>query len=713
MPRNWPIRITRKARAFLLSLALLLAVALLLDRWFPVPLHKASQLSALVLDREDTVLRGFASADGYWRLPVELDQVDAGFIAMLLAFEDRRFYWHPGIDPLALLRACGQWLLHGRIISGASTLTMQTARLLESIPHTLSGKLWQIGRALQLEWHLDKAEILQLYLQLAPYGGNLEGVRAASLAYFGKEPTYLTPAQSALLVALPQSPTRLRPDRAAEAARQARNKVLTRLYEYGLLNEQTWREASQQAVPEQRRELPLLAPHLARRLHQQTPQQSRIRSTLDGRLQRQLQDLGAAALVGLGPQVNLAILVVNHRDQTVLAHLGSADFFATARAGQVDLSLAVRSPGSTLKPVVYGMGFEDKLIHPLTRVNDVPTRFGHYQPSNFLHSYHGEVSVREALQQSLNIPAVAVLDQIGPGRVAARLQQAGINLHWPAGQTDPGLPLVLGGVGMTLTDLTTLYAALANDGRVRPLRYRQVGSGGAESGGSVADSEGVPLLTAAAAWQLRDILRGTPPPVSAIPYANQRTARRIGYKTGTSYGFRDAWAMGFDNRYTVGVWLGRPDGTPNPGRHGANTAAPLLFRVFDLLPPAPGSADPAPAEVLQVSRNEQLPQTLRYLSSTTSTDGQTGGEPLRITFPVDGTTLELNTAQLPLVASGGRKPLQWLVNGRPVASSAFKRQALWPVDGVGAVDITVLDSAGQSAAATVWLSGPVSGLASP
>lgn len=704
MPRNWPTPITHKkiiAGAFLLGLTLLTG-ALLLDRWFPLPLHKAGQLSALVLDRDGAVLRGFASVDGYWRLPVELEQVDAGFIAMLLAFEDRRFYWHPGIDPLALLRACGQWLRHGRIISGASTLTMQTARLLESIPHTLAGKVWQIGRALQLEWHLDKAEILQLYLQLAPYGGNLEGVRAASLAYFGKEPAHLTPAQSALLVALPQSPTRLRPDRAAQAARQARNKVLTRLYDYGLLNEQVWREASQQAVPEQRRELPLLAPHLARRLHEQTPQQSRIRSTLDGHLQQQLQDLGAATLVGLGPQVNLAILVVDHRNQTVLGHLGSADFFATARAGQIDLSQAVRSPGSTLKPVVYGMGFEDRLIHPLTRINDVPTRFGHYQPSNFLHTYHGEVSVREALQQSLNIPAVAVLERVGPGRVAARLQQAGINLHWPAGQTDPGLPLVLGGVGMTLTDLTILYAALANDGRVRPLRYRQVTTA---TDNAASDADGLPLLTPAAAWQLRDILRDTPPPVSAIPYTNQRTARRIGYKTGTSYGFRDAWAMGFDNRYTVGVWLGRPDGTPNPGQHGANTAAPLLFRVFDLLPPTPGSADPAPAEVLQVSRNEQLPQTLRHLSTITSTAGQTGVEPLRITFPVDSATIELNTAQLPLVASGGRKPLQWLVNGRPVVSSAFKRQTLWPVDGDGAVDITVLDSAGQSAAATVWLKG--------
>jgi len=688
-PRNWLTRIAYS----LLALTLLIATAALLDRYYPPPLAKAEQLSTLVLDRDGQVLRGFTSADGYWRLPVAIEQLDQTFIAMLLAFEDRRFYWHPGVDPLALLRASWQWLRHGRIISGASTLTMQTARLLETIPHTLGGKLWQIARALQLEWHLGKREILSLYLHLAPYGGNLEGVRAASLAYFGKEPAYLTPAEAALLVALPQSPSRLRPDRDPAAARTARSKVLARLQEYGLLSKQARTEAEQQPVPQTRRDLPMLAAHLARRLQQKYPSQHRIHTSLDARLQGQLEALGRATLTGLGAAVNLAVVVVDHRTQNVLAHLGSADFFAVERAGWIDLTQAVRSPGSTLKPVVYGMGFEDGVIHPLTRVNDAPTRFGTYQPSNFLHAYHGEVSIRDALQQSLNIPAVAVLDRVGPGRVAARLRQVGIRLHWPDSHAGPGLPLALGGVGTTLSDLTMLYAALANDGRVRPLRYLQ----------TAPDSPGVAVLNPAAAWQLRAILRGTPPPVSAVPYASQRSPRTLAYKTGTSYGFRDAWALGFDSHYTVGVWLGRPDGTPNPGRHGANTAAPLLFKVFELLPDVPGEADPVPAQLAYFSRHDQLPPSLRYLR----TEGLlTGTDHLRITFPVDGATIELNGSILPLTASGGQKPLRWLVNGQPVSSSAFKRQALWSVDGPGAARITVLDSAGRSANAVVWLRVP-------
>ena len=690
--RNWQTTIQGLSKTILLGLLLLLSSAVLLDRLYPLPLRKTDQLSTLVLDQRGEVLRGFTSADGYWRLPVELDDVDVRFIDMLLAYEDKRFYWHPGVDPLALLRASAQWLWHGEIISGASTLSMQTARLLEPIPRSLSGKLWQIGRALHLEWYFSKRDILKLYLQLAPYGGNLEGVRAASLAYFGKEPAHLTYAEAALLVVLPQSPETLRPDRYPERATQARNKVLERLWDNKLLTERTWREAKQQSILSQRREFPMRAAHLARRLHDQYPQQALLHTTLDGRLQAQLEALAVNTLAGLGPQVNMALIVVDNRDQAVLAHVGSADFFDTQRAGQIDLTQAIRSPGSTLKPVVYGMGFEDRLIHPLTLVNDAPTRFGSYQPSNFLNAYHGEVTIREALQKSLNIPAVAVLDRIGPARVAARLKQAGIALRWAKPQADPGLPLVLGGVGTTLSDLTALYTALAGDGKVRELRYLNASP----------PSRPSPLLSANAVWYLQDILHATPPPTNALPYAVQRLPRPVAYKTGTSYGFRDAWTLGFDSRYTVGVWIGRPDGAPNPGRHGGNTAAPVLFQVFALLPSAPASRDPAPAEILSVAHSDELPPGLRRLQTLPAL----AADDLKIAFPIDGATIELSNDYLPLVASGGRKPLQWLVNGRPLSADGWKRQAIWNIDGAGSARITVLDSAGRSASAAVWLSLP-------
>ena len=675
----------------LLVLALAFS-ALLLDSLYPLPLDKTKQLSALVLDRQGAVLRGFTSPDGYWRLPVELDAIDSGFIDMLLAYEDRRFYWHPGIDPLALIRASAQWIWYGEIISGASTLSMQTARLLEPIPRTLTGKLWQMGRALQLEWHFSKRDILKLYLQLAPYGGNLEGARAASLAYFGKEPKHLTDAETALLVVLPQSPETLRPDRHPAQATQARNKVLERMRDYHYLSVRAWREATQQSVSSQRRGFPMHTAHLARRLHDQHPQQLLLHTTIDGLLQAPLEDLAVQTLAGLGTQANMALIVADNQDQSVLAHVGSADFFDVQRAGQIDLTQALRSPGSTLKPLVYGMGFEDRLIHPLTLVNDVPTRFGSYQPSNFLNTYHGEVTIREALQKSLNIPAVAVLDQIGPARVANRLKHAGIILHWAKPEADPGLPLVLGGVGTTLTDLMVLYTALASDGKVRALRYLS---------DSPLDTPR-PLLGSAAVWQLRTILRGTPPPSSALPYAVQRQPRPVAYKTGTSYGFRDAWALGFDSHYTVGVWTGRPDGAPSPGHHGGNTAAPVLFQVFDLLPASPAQPDPAPAETLLAGRTDELPVNLRRLRTAPALTA----DDLKITFPIDGTTIELNKGYLPLVASGGRKPLQWLINGRPINANSWKRQAIWDIDGAGSARITVLDSAGQSASAEVWLRTP-------
>lgn len=691
MPQNWPIRIRRKRSSWLLWSSVGLALALcatlwLLDRLYPPQLHQRHRYSTQVLAADGRLLRAFTTPGGYWRLPLRPEAVDPLYLRMLVAYEDQRFYYHPGIDPLAVMRAVGQLMWHGHVVSGASTLTMQVARLLAPIPHTVAGKLVQMLRALQLEWHLSKRQILSLYLGLAPYGGNIQGLRAASLTYFGKQPSHLTPAQAALLVALPQSPEALRPDRHPTAARAARAKVLALMARRGVITARSAAEAAQ-PIPRVRRPLPQMAPQLARRLRSEQPDRERLRTTIDHHLQVLLTALGRNALSELVPRANLAVLVVRNRDRAVVAFLGSGDFYASARDGQLDLARAVRSPGSTLKPIVYGLAFDALLVQPETLILDAPTRFDDYQPSDFLNVYHGWVSAREALQRSLNVPAVVVLDRLGPQVVAERLRAAGIDLFWPDDQP-PGLALVLGGVGVRLTDLVRLYSAIASDGVVRPLRYRQ----------PQPSQAGVRLLSAAACWQLRAILAASPPPAG-----RPGETGRIAFKTGTSYGFRDAWALGFDQDYTVGVWVGRPDGTPSPGRYGLNTAAPLLYRVFDLLPPSLPPPGPMPPGV-RLASNAQLPPRLRRLRGPRPAAGAAATPALTLSFPVTGTTLELQPGQraVPLIADGGRLPLHWLINGRPLAHRSG-RQVFWPAVDRGAVRVTVIDGAGHSASAKVWV----------
>jgi penicillin-binding protein 1C len=642
-------------------------------------------------------LRSFTVAPGIWRLPASASDVDPLYLTMLLAYEDQRFLDHPGIDPLAVLRALGQWLRHGRIVSGASTLTMQAARLLEPHERDLSGKLGEMLRALQLERRYSKAEILSFYLTLAPYGGNLEGIRAASLAWLGKEPSRLTAAEAALLVALPQAPSRVRPDRSPERARAARDKVLARMAQLGVLTARQVEEARQEPLPNQRRALPFLAPHLADRLRADQPETTIHHTFIDRNLQRTLETLARQQHSTLEAHSSIAILVVAHRSRQVLAYVGGSDFHDPRRAGQVDLIRAVRSPGSTLKPLIYALGFDDLLIHPETLIEDVPTRFGDYRPTNFRHTYAGQLTVREALQQSLNIPAVAILEQVGPARVAARLRQAGLPLHWNAAHPQPGLPLALGGVGMTLEELVTLYASFAEDGRVTPLRF----------GPADPERPGQSLLSATACWYLGEILRSSPIPQNVAPPPSAAQPRLIAHKTGTSYGFRDAWALGFDTDYTVGVWVGRPDGSPSPGHYGRNTAAPLLFRVFDLLPKPVNPLTAPPANALRVVSREQLPERLRYFRTRPAVE-TVNAPPLDITFPVAGTTVELPGAdgawaELPLAAKGGVRPLRWLVNGQPLVVDPWRREAFWPPDGEGLARITVLDQAGQTASAEVWI----------
>ena len=698
------IRLLLSSRRFHLAgggAVLLAAVAVLADLLFPPDLSRLEDSSQLVLASDGSVLRGFTTESGFWRLPADPDAVAPVYLEMLLAWEDQRFRGHPGVDPLAAGRAFGQLIRHGRIVSGASTITMQTARLLEPKERTLGAKLHQMWRAVQLERRFDKDEILTQYLTLAPYGGNLEGIRAASLAWFGKEPRHLAPSEAALLVALPQSPESLRPDRYPERARAARDKVLAVMEERGVLSADTVAEARQDPIPSLRRPMPFDAPHFAWRMTASHPGARVIRSTIDGELQRALEHLVLAEQDMLDDGASLAIMVVENETRRVLAYLGSSDFFDDSRYGQIDMIQAVRSPGSTLKPFIYGMAFDDLMIHPETVVADMPTRYGNYTPENFLKVYRGEVTIREALQHSLNIPAVTVLQRVGPRRVDARLRGVGTRLEY-GGEGEPGLPLALGGLGTTLQDLVALYTGLANGGVVVPLAFTP----------DETDRPGpVALMGEAAAWYVTRILEDAPPPGDYVDSRATRERRRIAFKTGTSYGYRDAWAIGYDARYTVGVWVGRPDGTPSPDRFGRATAAPVLFKVFLQLPRSGSPANPRrPEDVLDVAARD-LPPGLRRISAgeaAPDTISRSLTQPLLVSFPPDGAVVELREgeggyAPLPLIADGGRKPLRWLVNGEPVEALPHRRRADWRPDGEGFVQITVIDAEGTAARAQVLL----------
>lgn len=643
------------------------------DRWVDAtglpPL--VAETGVEVLDRDGKLLRAYQVGEGRWRLAASPDAVDPAYLAMLIRFEDKRFHDHAGVDPWAMGRAVTQAFRNGRIISGGSTLTMQVARILEDGPTgEWQGKLRQLRVALALERRLTKDEILTLYVNGAPFGGNLEGVRAASLAWFGKPPRRLTPAQSALLVALPQSPERRRPDRAADAATEARDRVLARMQRDGVLTADTVQAAMRLPVPPTRHAFPATAPHLADRALAEQPLAAIHQLTIDRDLQIAMETLATQAVQGRSDRLQIALIAADHTTGEIVASVGSAGYEADGRNGFIDLTQASRSPGSTLKPLIYGLGFDRGLIHPETLIADRPTDFDGYRPQNFDGFFRGELRVRQALQQSLNIPVVAVLQAIGPHHLIAALRSSGSDPQVPGGV--PGLAIALGGVGLSLDDMTGLYASIAQGGIAVDLRHRPDPTTGFAPRRVMGD---------VAAWQVGDILREVPRPSGV-----QGTG--IAFKTGTSYGHRDAWAIGFDGRHVVGVWIGRADGTPVPGVFGGDLAAPVLFDAFARL----GQVTPLPSRppdtlLLPTAR---LPQPLRQFAHYGAK--QTGGP--RIAFPPDGALIEGES--LSAKVRDGQAPFTWLANGVPVGSGHSREIALQDV-GPGFSALTVIDAAGRTA----------------
>jgi penicillin-binding protein 1C len=697
--RRRPLRILGYAAV---CFAAFIAVALVggfllirhIEATLPPPLDPAKiATSAIVVDKDGKLLRPFTTADGIWRLPVDKADVDPRFLKMLVGYEDRRFAEHHGVDYRALLRAAGQFVLAGgHVVSGGSTLTMQVARLMQgAATKDPLAKLRQILVARELEAHLSKDQILAAYLLLAPYGGNVEGIRAASLAYFGKEPKRLTIAEAALLVALPQSPEARRPDHDPAIARAARDRVLDRLAGAGVIDVDSAAAAKTERVPSGRLAFPMLAPHLAEAAVAAKPDLALHRLTIERDLQASLEALARDRAGVLGPKLSVAMVVADHQTGDILASIGSAGLFEDDRAGHVDMTQALRSPGSTLKPLIYGLAFEDGLAHPESLIDDRPTGFGAYAPQNFDGFHRGTVTIREALTQSLNVPAVIVLDAVGPAQLIARLKRAAVAPVLPD-QSAPGLAIGLGGIGITLRDLVQLYASIARGGTAITLR-----DGVDDTPGGTA---GAPVLSPTAAWYVADILSGTLPPVNGSP-------GQIAFKTGTSYGYRDAWAVGFDGADVIGVWVGRPDGTPVPGIAGIVSAAPILFEAFNRLGQNRVALKRPPSGVLLTHSTIELPRPLQHFRSRMDTAAATPDDP-QIAYPLDGVEVDLGLKEgdrspLTIKVRNGQPPFTFFANGVPIGRSPFDRSETWQPDGPGFVTLSVVDQSGRSDRVTVFV----------
>lgn len=567
-----------------LLLAGVILLLLVLDRAFPPPPLDPA-FARVVLDIKGRPLRAFADTSGVWRYPVTLEQVSPRYIEALLGYEDRYFWRHPGVNPVAMVRGVWQWLRYGRAVSGGSTLTMQVARLIEPYHRSVPGKLRQMARALQLEWHYDKRTLLTVYLNRAPFGGNLEGVQAASFAYLSKSAAKLTHAEAALLAVLPQAPSRYRPDRHPDRARAARDKVMQRLVRQGAWPAAVWTEGRIEPVLARGHFTPMEAPLFARLAADSQPG-ALVHTTIDGDLQRWLEARVESYIRRFPEQTSAALLLVDNQTMAVRAYVGSAEYGNLRRHGYLDMVQAIRSPGSTLKPFIYGLALDAGLVHSASLLSDAPRLGSDYRPANFTGAFQGPVTLTRALQQSLNVPAVQVLEALGPDTLVNRLDNAGVRL---ALSDKPNPAIALGAAGIRLEQLVALYSSLTRQGQVAMPVWLA---------GQKAVSR--PLLSPGAAWIIWQILSSQGR--ADQPFASEATGRvnRLAWKTGTSYGYRDSWALGVSGRWTLGVWLGRPDGTPLPGFYGQSAAVPLLLSVYSRL----GDNSPLPAQPNTVSESD-------------------------------------------------------------------------------------------------------------
>jgi penicillin-binding protein 1C len=665
----------RIIKYFLIVVIFCFATCWLIDKAFPLDMSRLADNSTVIYANQIPI-HVFHTQDEKLRILTQVNEVDPRYIQALLAREDQYFRLHPGINPFALVRAAYLWIRYGHIISGGSTITMQTARLLEPRPRKISSKIIECFRALQLEWHFSKNEILSIYMTLAPFGGNLEGVTAASFAYFKKSPLKLTADEIALLVALVQSPTLLRPDHHPKRAEFARNFILNLMEQKGLIENGQAQIQSQAQLPSIKTQLPREIPHLAWRLKKQHPHQKKIHTSINLEMQKKIEHLLQDYKSFLPVNANAAILIIDHIQNKPLVYLASRDFYNEEQHGFVDYICAYRSPGSTLKPFIYGFGFDMGLVKPDSYILDERRRFGAYSPRNFDKDIHGIVPIHEALRMSLNIPVVDILNQIGVLRFLGKLKEAGIEPQFPDSLEGPSLAVALGGMGMTLEQLVKLYAALPRGGEVMNLSYLQ------EDDVSIQSQ----ILSKHASNQITNILTTT----------LDDEEHPIAMKTGTSYGHRDTLVIGYDQRFVVGIWIGLPNGSPMGPVSSRTLTVPLLTKIFKLLPNEQASP-------VQNINNPTM--TLQNFSAALNYQDLYKNAPV-ISFPIHETVIELEKDEnglkpLPLTVTGGKRPYTWMINEAIFVTQCWQQKQFWTPQNKGFYTVSVIDADGKTASVQV------------
>jgi len=546
----------------------ILLLFVVLDLLFPLPGKK--EFSKEIHAKDGTLLTAYLTSDDKWRLRTELEEVSPELIKAIIEKEDSWFYWHGGINPIALFRAAYKNLTTGETQLGASTITMQVARMLEPKKRTYFNKLAEMFRALQLEIKYSKEEILELYLILLPFGGNIEGVKSASYIYFNRPPKKLSLAQSIMLAVIPNDPNNLRLDRSTEEIIKKRNYWIKKFKQEKIFATADLKDALDEPVEKNRFAIPVSAPHFSQYIKDNfggdilnTMLDLSIQQTAENILLRNVRRVFYKGIT------NGAVLVIDNKNSSVVAYCGSADFFDEGSFGQVNGVTAIRSPGSTLKAALYAYAFDDGNLTPQMKFADIPTDFHGYQPENYDLKFYGNVSTEFALVNSLNIPAVKLLEQVGMNNFIVFLQNSGLN-QIQKQKSKLGLSLILGGCGTNLQELTRLFSAFARKGKLYPLNFIST------------ENEGEQIFSEASSYLIANILSGTNRSDIA-DLSNYSKLPKFAWKTGTSYGKRDAWAIGFNPNYTIGVWMGNFNGVGSPNLSGAEAAVPLLFDLFNAI----------------------------------------------------------------------------------------------------------------------------------
>jgi penicillin-binding protein 1C len=586
-------RIKAWLKRIALTLLGMILSAFILAYLIPLPARLEAQGSTIVTYQDGTPAYVFLAPDDHWRIDTTTNQVDPDYLAALLAYEDKRFYYHFGVDPLAVGRALYQNIKAGSVVSGASTLTMQVVRILEPRPRTLGSKIIEAMRAVQLEIRLSKEEILSSYLRFAPFGKNIEGVQAAAFAYFGHDAQALSPMEISYLVATPQNPNQRYPsNKNAKFMRKAVNHAAEQLHRAKVFSKEQLQQVIAEELPARLRKFPRDMRQAAIWIQGLNPKEKRIKTSIERSVQQKARKIMTSykdQLKTMGIH-NGAMVVIENYSGKVLSLVANFDYWDRENQGQVVGFLGPRSPGSTLKPFIYALAIDRGFLLPSYLIEDIPVRYASYEPKNYDERYRGLIKAESALAHSLNIPAVVQLKQIGVFTFLSFLENCGIST---LGEHERyGLSVAIGGLELNLLELTNLYAALARNGAYLPWTI-------------YADFDHLPqryeVLSPGAGYLTRQALKTKDRP--DFP-SRRRTVQAAGdffWKTGTSYGHRDAWAIGSNQTHTVGVWLGNFDGRPAKALVGGERAGPILFDMLDALT----------NRQLLVTKHDQIPQDLQ------------------------------------------------------------------------------------------------------